>query len=532
VARSARGRATARSRRDTSGSDQINGSARRRQIARVMVAVVSALVLIVTGYGWSVYHNLSAGLTKSSALEDAGNGIGSAGGDSSGPVNILIMGLDSRLDQNGNPLPASVLDQLHAGDSSNGGYNTNVMMLLHVPGTGDATAGPAVDKPVGISIPRDDYVSLPGQPSGVSKAKIKEGYGLAKLAAERQLRNQGVTDPRELERQGREAGRKQTIASVENFLGARIDHFVEVTLVGFYDLAQALGSVTVCLTGPTQDDYSGARFAKGYQQLNAAQALAFVRQRRDYVHPELNFTDLDRARRQQAFVASAGYQLNSAGTLANPAGIHDLIEVATKDIVIDNGLDLLGFAEQAPRLLGGGLSFTTLPVKAFSTIDGQDVNLVDDAQIKSVVRGLLGSDDANTPSTGMAPQLPAGTLDIINGSGRNGLATTLNRALARRGLTPGSANTDRVTRTRTTLSYSPDAQPAAQALAELLNQPTPQPDPSLNPGHLRLVLGTDFTTPTELTTTHDGNSAAATPANTTSEIPASSIHTTGIPCVK
>jgi hypothetical protein len=264
---------------------------------------------------------------------------------------------------------------------------------------------------------------------------------------------------------------------VENFLGARIDHFVEVTLVGFYDLAQALGSVTVCLNGPTQDDYSGARFAKGYQQLNAAQALAFVRQRRDYVHPELNFTDLDRARRQQAFLASAGYQLNSAGTLANPARIHDLIEVATKDIVIDNGLDLLGFAEQAPRLLGGGLTFTTLPVKAFSTIDGQDVNLVDDAQIKSVVRGLLGSDDANTPSTGLAPQLPAGTLDIINGSGRNGLATTLNRALARRGLTPGTANTDRVTRNHTTLSYSPDAQPAAQALAELLNQPQPRPSP-------------------------------------------------------
>jgi LCP family protein required for cell wall assembly len=500
----------------------VNRPARGRRIARVVVAMASCLVLVTTGYGWSVLRELSSGLTKSRAL-------GSAGGDTSGPTNILIMGLDSRLDQNGNPLPATVLDQLHAGDSSNGGYNTNVLMLVHIPGGGQGGG------PVGISIPRDDYVSLPGRPSGVSKAKIKEGYGLAKADAEHTLRAQGVTDRAVLERQGREAGRTQATATVEDFLGVRIDHFVEVTLVGFYDLAQALGHVTVCLQGPTQDSYSGAHFTAGHQQLDASQALAFVRQRRDYVHPELNFTDLDRARRQQAFLASAAYQLKSAGTLTNPVRLHDLIEVAAKDIVIDDGLDLLGFAQQAPALTGGGLSFTTLPVKSFDTVAGQAVNLVDEGEIKKVVHSLLEPDDDTNPDIAAAT-LPAATLDITNATGRDGLATTLTKALSTRGLTAGSASTDRTLRTRSTLAYGPDAQPAADALAALLPQLAPQPDPHLQPGHLRLVLGTDFTTPTDLTSppgaADDASTTGAGQDETARGIPTSSLHTDTIPCVK
>jgi anionic cell wall polymer biosynthesis LytR-Cps2A-Psr (LCP) family protein len=44
-----------------------------------------------------------------------------------------------------------------------------------------------------------------------------------------------------------------------------------------------------------------------------------LRQRRDYVHPDLNFTDLDRARRQQAFIISMTYQLKQGGAFTNPA---------------------------------------------------------------------------------------------------------------------------------------------------------------------------------------------------------------------
>lgn len=356
------------------------GGGAYRRSARVAAALASALVLLVTGYGWHTYRDLTKGLTRSGALGD------SSAPRPGQPMNILVMGLDSRLNQDGDPLPRDVLAQLHAGDSSDGGYNTNVLMVLHVPGDGSPAQA--------VSVPRDDYVRLPGSPSGEAHAKIKEGYGLAKADAERKLRAKGVTDRQTLEQQSREAGRRQTIATVRNFLNIPVDHFVEVTLVGFYDLAQALGSVTVCLAGPTQDSYSGAHFKAGHQQLNAAQALAFVRQRRDYVHPELNFTDLDRARRQQAFLASAAYQLKSTGTFADPTRLAALIDVVKRDVVIDGGFDPLDFVVRNSNLAAGGVRFTTLPVKRFAKVNGQAVNMVDPDQVRAVVRSLFNQDDA------------------------------------------------------------------------------------------------------------------------------------------
>jgi LCP family protein required for cell wall assembly len=489
-----------------------------------VAGIASILVLATTGYGWNVMRDFSSGLTTSSAL--GGNITGDIeAGDLSGPQNILIMGLDSRRDQNGNPLPKAVLDQLHAGDSDNGGYNTNVLMLVHLPGGGG--------QPVGISIPRDDYVHLPDRPNGESKAKIKEAYGLAKAEAEQKLRGEGIRDQRQLERDGREAGRKAAIDTVQDFLGVQIDHFVEVTLVGFYDLAEALGKVTVCLQGPTQDSYSGARFGRGNQQLNAAQALAFVRQRRDYVHPGLNFTDLDRARRQQAFLASVAYQLSNTGTLANPSRLHALVGVAAKDVVIDSGFDLLAFGQQAPTLLNKGLSFTTLPVKAFDTVNGEAVNVVDPDEIKKVAHKLIDP-DAPAEDTTEVPtpeQIPAATVDVTNTTGRDGLAATLANALVERGLTRGTLRTDHTPKAHTSLAYNPDVAGAADAVAQLLDDPnlTPRPDPNLAAKHLRLILGTDFTTPDDITTSPDAGTTTESPS---AGVPATSLRTDGIPCVK
>ncbi|WP_104086383.1 LCP family protein [Arthrobacter sp. GMC3] len=81
-------------------------------------------------------------------------------------TNILVMGLDSRVDEQGNPLSPALYDALDAGDQSIGGYNANVLMLVHIPADGgQATA---------ISIPRDDYVQIAGIPGESFDGKIKE----------------------------------------------------------------------------------------------------------------------------------------------------------------------------------------------------------------------------------------------------------------------------------------------------------------------------------------------------------------------
>ena len=175
-------------------------------------------------------------------------------------------------------------------------------MLLHVPGDGS--------KATEISIPRDDYVHLAGCPDGECMGKIKQAYGLAFDQESRRIAGQSGLDSTQRQQQERDAGRKAEITTVSQFLaGVPIDHFVEVTLVAFYEIAQVVQPITVCVNANTQDTYSGANFHKGRQQINASQALSFVRQRRDDTHPSLNFTDLDRERRQQAFIASLAYQL-------------------------------------------------------------------------------------------------------------------------------------------------------------------------------------------------------------------------------
>ncbi len=306
--------------------------------------------------------------------------------------NILIMGLDSRVDQNGDPLPQGIYDAIRAGDQSDGGYNANVLLFVHIP-AGDGKA-------VGISIPRDDYATLAGAPSGVERSKIKEAYGLALSEKLGELRDKGVPE-REAYQRARAAARQVQLQTVSDFLGGvRIDHFVEITMAAFYEIAQAVQPITVCLNHDTQDRYSGAYFHAGRQRLNAGQAMAFVRQRRDTGPSDLELTDLDRTRRQQAFIVSLAYQLRQAETFTNLGTLQKLMDTAKQYIALDDRLDLLGFAGQARRLAGGNISFQTLPIERYERIEGKDVNIVDEERIHALVAELLGE---GTPTGSPAP---------------------------------------------------------------------------------------------------------------------------------
>ena len=220
-------------------------SGHRRVVSggRALAALAAAVVLAATGMGWASYRNIAGGITTSQAL---------VGGPAStgGAQNILIMGLDSRLDQHGRALPQDIYDALHAGDETAGGYNANVLIVLHIPaGDGPITA---------ISVPRDDYVELAGCPTSDCSGKIKQAYGLAyqhaldTAASPTSKTRSGaasteeVPDPVIQEQMGREAGRKAQIDTVRRLLGIPIDHFLEVTLVAFFQIAHVVQPITVC----------------------------------------------------------------------------------------------------------------------------------------------------------------------------------------------------------------------------------------------------------------------------------------------
>jgi anionic cell wall polymer biosynthesis LytR-Cps2A-Psr (LCP) family protein len=132
--------------------------------------------------------------------------------------------------------------------------------------------------------------------------------------------------------------------------------------------------------------------------------MSFVRQRRDTVYRGVFLTDLDRTRRQQAFMVSLALKLRSAPTFTNLGTLQTLIDTAKQYIALDQGLDLLSFASDMQRLSGGGITFQTLPIQRFGMVHGESVNIVDPAQIRATVAKLLHPVPAPTASAPSAPQ--------------------------------------------------------------------------------------------------------------------------------
>jgi LCP family protein required for cell wall assembly len=461
---------------------------------------VSTAAVLMTGAGYYVAHGALGGITVSQALSPDDP---RSSGDN---MNILLIGLDSRKDQDGNDLPNSILKQLHAGDSDDGGYNTNTLILVHVG---------ADNKVVAFSIPRDDWVPFNGVP-GYNHIKIKEAYGLTKQYVAQKLANQGSSQ-KEMEMKGREAARAATLRAVRSLTGVPIDYFAEVNLAGFYDLAQSLGGVDVCLNHAVYDSYSGADFPAGPQRLNASEALAFVRQRHG-----LDNGDLDRTHRQQAFISSVMRELQDSGSFTNLDKMKSLMAVARKDVVLSAGWDediFRRMGEIAGSAAANQVEFRTLPVVRYDNINGQDVNIVDPVAIKAEVASAIGVDTStsSSPTTAAKPN-PSTVIDVINAGSMSGLASEVSHALKKYGYTPGTVR-DRSSGdpTATTIQYGAGAETDARNVANLLGLDAPkQPDPSLEAGHVRVTVDTNFSMPT-LDESMDDSSTSSSTTTTSSK---------------
>jgi LCP family protein required for cell wall assembly len=346
---------------------------------RAAAGLASVAVLGAAGFGWVTYRSAVDGLVTDDVI--AGEpGAASTRDLPRTATTILLVGLDSRTDAHGDPLPREVLDALSAGEAD-GEQNTDTMILVHLP------ADPA-RQAFAVSLPRDSYVDIAG---GFGRHKLNSAYARAKFARADQLRAAGSSEST-VERESTTAGRRNLIATVSALTGLHVDHYAEIGLYGFSEITKAVGGVPVCLAAPVHDSYSGADFRAGPQLLRGVNALKFVRQRHG-----LPGGDLDRVRRQQAFLAGLANRLFSAGTLADPGRLTHLVDALTRSVVLDRGWDLLGFAQQVAGLTGDHIEFSTIPTirpDLSTPSDGSAVE-VDAAQVRSYVRGLLGG----TPHT-------------------------------------------------------------------------------------------------------------------------------------
>ncbi|OLT48275.1 LytR family transcriptional regulator [Saccharomonospora sp. CUA-673] len=381
-----------------------------RAAARTLVTLLSVIALVVTGYAYARLDQLHDALETTDALDEWG--YSSEGDDELPPAppeeddatDILLVGSDARTDMQGNPLPLDVLRALRTESTEN--LNTDTMIILRIPHDGS--------DPVGVSIPRDTWVDVP---SG-GKDKINSVYGTAKNKAWGRLQSEGVTDRAQLERESNQAGRRALVRTLQDFTRVHIDHYAEVNLLGFYMLTESIGGVEVCLNAPTQDKDSGADFEAGVQTVSGGDALSFVRQRKN-----LPNGDLDRIVRQHTFLTSALKKTLSTGTLTDQQKLSDLIETVRKSLVLDPDLDVLGFAQQAHELVGGGVEFKTIPVEqvAARSDDGQSIVTVDLEEVRSFIRGLARGggqgDQGGGQGGGQADERPTGGGSAPQGGG-------------------------------------------------------------------------------------------------------------------
>ena len=486
----------------------------------VLSCVAASLVLAISGFSYFVVKDVSS-IGGSHAI---------VSGPSIGAQNILLIGLESRTDWNGNILPNDVLKNLHACNAAEiaagcGGNDTNTLILIHIPAGGK--------KAIGFSIPRDDWVSFADTLGAQQVGKIDQAYGVSLAAEESQLRAQdpGLSQD-QIAFEGNEAGRAATVATVEQLTGVHIDHFAEINLDGFYELAKVLGGVEVCLTRAVPyDPNSGFHAAHaGYQHLNAKMALAFVRQR-----DGLTNGDLDRTHRQQAFLDSVMQQLKTEGVLDDLTKIQALLSVAKQYIITDAGWNLLDFVAQMRSLTSGNLTFRTLPIEGYQVIGGQDANVVNPSQIQQIVQETFSPAPraSSSPSSARpSAQDTAGnrlvTVDVYNGGNTQGLAGAVSAALVKDGYTAGAiANTSALTTTE--VLYGAGASASGRQVASLFGV-TATAGSTVPAGHVQILLGADAAAP---------GSASASASASASPVPVPSTGAqggavnakNGIPCV-
>ena len=459
------------------------------RIGRIVVSIISALCLVITGIAWSLFSGLNSDLSSADGLD-----VGDGGLD--GAVDILLVGTDNRTDAQGNPLSQEELATIRTGEDD--GENTDTILLIRIPEDGSSATA--------ISVPRDVYVET----STIGGSKINGVYAAhkdASLADAVEASPDGELSEDD-HRRAVQAGRNGLIDAIENLTGVRADHYAEIGLLGFILMTDAVGGVPVCLNNEVDEPLSGAKFHAGVQTISGSDALSFVRQRHD-----LPAGDLDRIVRQQAFMSQLVKKTLSAGTLTDPTKLSALVEAARRSFVIDENWDFVDFALKLKDISGGNVRFETIPVTSIDSYTewGESIVTADPEAVSEFVAGFAsGVDDAPAeggadapadPGAGAEPAAPGAvdpaevTVSVVNTTEIDGLAARVSSALTELGYVPGDLLNDQAAAYTSHVAAASSGDAAAFAVSDALGGLPVQVDPAVAPGTVRVVLAADYSGP-------------------------------------
>ena len=344
--------------------------ARRQRLVLVMTGLMSVLTLVLSGSAWLLTSYVTSSLGRVNA--------GTSGTPSSGPVNILVAGIDTR-----GGLTRHEEIELHVGNSISS--NSDTLMLVHIPASHDSVQV--------VSLPRDSWVSIPGH--GMNKINAAIGLG----------------------------GPKLMVSTVEAATGLVINDYIEVNFLGFVKVIDALGGVNICLPFAVDDAYSGLHLSAGRHQVDGITALEFARDRHSFAA-----SDLARIDDQQQLMATVLSKAISTGTMSDPFKLRSVISSVTSAIQVDQGFNLTSLASQLSGIRPQDVAFTTVPLANlnYQTPTGESAVSWDStaasqlfAQIRADQRPAAvappaprrtgkGAKAARTPAPSASASLPAG----------------------------------------------------------------------------------------------------------------------------
>ncbi|WP_438872631.1 LCP family protein [Paractinoplanes pyxinae] len=324
-------------------------SSKRTPLWARLCAIFGCVLMVVAGGALVAQQVLVSRYAGAIETQDLFGNAAAAGAeqkvsDIKGPLNILLVGIDPRTDEQ-TPLSDSII-------------------VAHIPAD--------MKQAYLFSIPRDLVVDIPpfektGFKGGRSKINAAMGYGSA------------VGNGKHDVVQGFDLLAKTVgqLTGIPTFDAGAIINFN-----GFKAIVEAMGGVTMtidqnvksehlqpngkprprlsrCADNSCAHPYYGpqAEYKKGTYHLEAWQALDFVRQR--YGLPR---GDYDRQRHQQQFIKAMAKQALSKNVVTNPAKLDKVLKAAGKALIFDgNGHSVVDWAFAMKNIRSDDMTLIKLP---------------------------------------------------------------------------------------------------------------------------------------------------------------------------
>ena len=429
---------------------------------RLLVAISSGVILIVASvagiFGFAA-RNLAENIEALEVI-DSPRPV-----SETGPLNILLMGTDTRTDQGG-----GFGSEVEYG----GPGRSDTTILIHL--SNDRKSA------IAVSIPRDSVVNIPActKEDGTTVAERTDIFNSAFSSA----------------------GPACTVKTIETLTGITINHAVIVDFIGFSNVVDALGGIKICLTEaidePVQSG-AGIQLPAGVQVVDGKNALGLMRAR----YTLADGSDLKRIERQQELLSLTIDQITDMNLITDLPALYRVLNAATSSLRMDPGLsDLDSLVTLSTSLSSMGsenVSFLTVPYEL--TPDGNRVQWTESA---NQLWSAIINDTGWPPSEVVAVETTAPSAEtenivvkpsdvtaiVLNGTRRAGFAALTSDFLKTQGVNIAEVgNAPNKDTADSVIVHTSGNALKAQLIGQLLGISNIAEDPELTGADVAIILG-------------------------------------------